>query len=156
MEGREKEMQRNIIVWLPLASPQLGTWPTIQAWALTGNWTSVLLVHRPVLNPLIYTSQGTNSFLARTLLGSGKSLETSLSAFNLYFTISLYFPLLLFQETWRFLFFGNWSQIQFFDALTVLLNILGFLENFPVFSSLLSSFLSITHLFILKNPCTIV
>ena len=38
-EGRAKERERNIDVrnidWLPLAHPQLGTWPTIQARALT-------------------------------------------------------------------------------------------------------------------------
>ena len=32
-EGREKE-KRHINVWLPLAHPLLGTWPTTQAWAL--------------------------------------------------------------------------------------------------------------------------
>ena len=37
--------------------PLLGTWPAAQACALTGNWTSNLLLHRPVLNPLSYTSQ---------------------------------------------------------------------------------------------------
>ena len=36
-EGREKERERNINVWLPLAHPQLGTWPTTQVCALTGN-----------------------------------------------------------------------------------------------------------------------
>ena len=35
-EGREKE-ERNINVWLPLARPQLGTWPATEACALTGN-----------------------------------------------------------------------------------------------------------------------
>ena len=35
-EGREKENERNINVWLPLARPQMGTWPTTQACALTG------------------------------------------------------------------------------------------------------------------------
>ena len=34
-EGREKE--RDINVWLPLTWPPLGTWPTTQACALTGN-----------------------------------------------------------------------------------------------------------------------
>ena len=43
---------------LPLAHPQLGTWPTTQASALMGNQTSEPLVHRPVLTPLSYTSQG--------------------------------------------------------------------------------------------------
>ena len=36
----------------------LGTWPTTQARALTGNPTRDPLVHRPALSPLSYTSQG--------------------------------------------------------------------------------------------------
>ena len=60
-EGREKERERNINVWLPLAHPLLGTWPTTQACALTGNQTSDPLVHTPVHNPLSHTSQGWNS-----------------------------------------------------------------------------------------------
>ena len=35
-----------------------GTWPATQAWALTGNRTGDLLVHRPALNPLSHTSRG--------------------------------------------------------------------------------------------------
>ena len=35
-EGREKEGERNINVWLPLVGPVLGTWPAAQACALTG------------------------------------------------------------------------------------------------------------------------
>ena len=58
MEGRE----RNINVWLPLECPLLGTWPTTQACALTGNITSDPLVHRPALNPLSHTSQGCFDF----------------------------------------------------------------------------------------------
>ena len=57
-EGREKERERNINVWLPLVHPLLGTWPATQACALTGNQTSDSLVCRPVLNPLSHTSQG--------------------------------------------------------------------------------------------------
>ena len=57
-EGREKEWERNISVWLLLARPLQGTWPTIQACALTGNWTSNPLVHRLALNPLSHTNQG--------------------------------------------------------------------------------------------------
>ena len=37
--------------------PQLGTWPTTQACALTGNRTGDPLVCRPALNPLSHTSQ---------------------------------------------------------------------------------------------------
>ena len=54
----EKEMKRNINVWLPLTHPLLGTWLTTQICALTGNRTSYTLVHRPALNPLRHTSQG--------------------------------------------------------------------------------------------------
>ena len=58
-KGKETSMmcKRNMDR-LPLAHPQLGTWPTTQAWALTGNQTSNLLVHRLTLNPLSHTSQG--------------------------------------------------------------------------------------------------
>ena len=39
-EGREKERERNINVWLPLTYPLLGTWPTTQACTLDweSNW----------------------------------------------------------------------------------------------------------------------
>ena len=37
-EGRETERESHINVWLPLAYPQLGTWPATQACALT--WES--------------------------------------------------------------------------------------------------------------------
>ena len=43
---------------LPLAHHNLGTWPTSQVCALTGNRISDLLVRRPALNPLSHTSQG--------------------------------------------------------------------------------------------------
>ena len=63
-EGREKERERNINVWLPLTRPLLGTWPTTHTCVLTGNRASNPLVCRPVLNPLIHTSQGLyNQFL---------------------------------------------------------------------------------------------
>ena len=51
-------MERNIH-YLPLTNPLLGTWPTTQACALTGNQTGGdLLVLRLMLNPLSHTSQG--------------------------------------------------------------------------------------------------
>ena len=43
-------------------APLMGTWPASQACALTGNRTSDLLVHRPVLNSLSHTSQGSADF----------------------------------------------------------------------------------------------
>ena len=42
---------------LALTCPQLGTWPTTQACALTGNRTGDPLVHRLALNPLSHISQ---------------------------------------------------------------------------------------------------
>ena len=56
-EGREKERERNISVWLPLMWPPLRTWPTTQACALTGNQAGDLVL-QPTLNPLSYISQG--------------------------------------------------------------------------------------------------
>ena len=50
---------------LPLTYLQLGTWPTTQVCALTGNWTANLSVHRPALNPLSHTRQGKKLFKKR-------------------------------------------------------------------------------------------
>ena len=61
--------ERNICQ-VPLAHPQLGTWSTTQACALTGNQTSDLLVHRPVLNPLSHTSWGRNLFVKKLCIYS--------------------------------------------------------------------------------------
>ena len=57
-DGREKEGEKNINVWLPLVCPLLETWPTIQTCAVTGNQTSDPLDHRLALNSLSHTSQG--------------------------------------------------------------------------------------------------
>ena len=59
----ERGRERNIAVWLPLMCSLLGTWPKTQACALSGNQTGDPLVHRPVLNPLSHTSQGSWPFL---------------------------------------------------------------------------------------------
>ena len=48
-ERKEKERERNINMWLPLACPQLGTWPANQACALTGNRD--LLVYGTMFQP---------------------------------------------------------------------------------------------------------
>ena len=61
---------------LPLACLPLGTWPTTQACALTGNWTSDPLVSRSTLCPLNYTSQGNIvEFLKQVILKSILSLD---------------------------------------------------------------------------------
>ena len=52
-------------------APLLGTWPTTQACAQTGNRTDEPLVRRPALNPLSHTSQG--RILLSFLLLSGVS-----------------------------------------------------------------------------------
>ena len=45
-EGREKEREKNISVWLHLVQPPLGIWPTTQACVLTRNQTGDPLVLR--------------------------------------------------------------------------------------------------------------
>ena len=59
-KGKGKTKRRRENVCLPLVCPLLGTWPTTQACALTGNWTGNPLVCRSALNPLSHTSQGWN------------------------------------------------------------------------------------------------
>ena len=54
----ERERERNISVWLPLAHPLLGIWSITQACALTENQTGDPLFSRLALNPLSHTSQG--------------------------------------------------------------------------------------------------
>ena len=61
-KGREKERETDINVWLPLTYPLLGTWPSTQACALTGNGTGDPLVSRQAVNPLSHTSQGSAFF----------------------------------------------------------------------------------------------
>ena len=61
-EGKEKQRERNINVWLPRMRPLLGTWPETQACSLMGNRSSDTLVRRPALNPLSHPSQGSMCF----------------------------------------------------------------------------------------------
>ena len=83
--------ERNIY-WLPLAHPLLGTWPATQAHALTGNRTGDPSVHRPMLNPLSYTSQGSflnilkekDGFIVWYVCRSGGHLVTILSLSKLH------------------------------------------------------------------------
>ena len=54
--GKEKERERNINVWVPLACPLLGTWPATLACALTAIEPATLWF----TGPLSYTNQGNN------------------------------------------------------------------------------------------------
>ena len=54
-------------MWVPLAHPLLGTWPTTHTCALTRNRTSDPLVCRSALNPLSHTSQGHWLIIVRAL-----------------------------------------------------------------------------------------
>ena len=67
--GREGEtlVCERYIDRLPLSHPQMGTWPTTQPCALTGNRTGDLLVPRWVLNPLSHTSKGVEDYFLRPL-----------------------------------------------------------------------------------------
>ena len=58
-EGRETSVCERYRDQLSLLYPQLGTWPTTQACVLTGIRAGNLSFHRPALNPLSHTNQGT-------------------------------------------------------------------------------------------------
>ena len=59
MEGkREGEKHQCVFASYAPSTPQLGTWSASQTFALTGNQTSNLLVHRPPFNPLSHISLG--------------------------------------------------------------------------------------------------
>ena len=55
MEGEREGKKHQCVV--ASSAPLLGTWPTTQACALTGNRTSYPLVRRLALNPLNHISQ---------------------------------------------------------------------------------------------------
>ena len=55
--GRGTATCKRSIDRLPLTHPQLGTWPTTQACALTGNRTGDLSLCRMTLNPLNHAGQ---------------------------------------------------------------------------------------------------
>ena len=61
-EGREKEKERNINVWLPLMRPLLGPGPQPRHVPWLGIQLATL-VPRPALNPLSHSSQGNFFFL---------------------------------------------------------------------------------------------
>ena len=62
-EGREKEREGIINVWLSLVRPLVGTWLATQACALTGNQSGDPLVCRPALSPVSHTSQSIEGIL---------------------------------------------------------------------------------------------
>ena len=61
-EGERKGERHQCVV---VSRGPLGTWPTTQACALTGNQTSDPLLLRPALNSLSHTSQGLFCFLKK-------------------------------------------------------------------------------------------
>ncbi|XP_053769762.1 ras-related GTP-binding protein D isoform X3 [Desmodus rotundus] len=66
-EGRKKEKERNINVWLPFTCPQQRTWPATQECALTGNRTSDPSACRQASGPLSHTSQGYHEVVKNSL-----------------------------------------------------------------------------------------
>ena len=95
-EGREKERERNINVWLLLVHPQLGTWPATQACAIwTGNWTCSPLVLR-IAQPLRHTSQGFYKrlylFIFREREGREKERERNIDVREIYLSVASHIP----------------------------------------------------------------
>ena len=116
-EGKKKERERNINVWLPLLRPPLETWPATQACALTGNQTGDPLVHRPALSPLSYTSQAILDILNIKLWNSGSyliPLDILIRFFCLY---------------WSHQFHLDWGGA--FLILAQFLKVLQFVLDFP-------------------------
>ena len=80
-EGKKKEQERNINVWLHLAP--LGTWLATQACALTGNQTGDPLICRPTLNHWAIPGRAIYRFLHVPWLGiEPATLELSGRCFN--------------------------------------------------------------------------
>ena len=84
---------------MPLACPQLGTRPTTQPCALTGNQTRDTWVHRPALSPLSHTSKG-GSFIFKCF----KKLKMAISVVS----IQLYQLRLALDDCWD----PQWPRLQ--------------------------------------------
>ena len=98
-EGREKERERNINVWLPFTHPLLGTWSTTQACALTGNQTSDPVLCSLVLNPLSHTSQGSQCYFFPIVFALFVYLCHILVIITMFQTFSLLLSLLWWSVT---------------------------------------------------------
>ena len=61
-KGKEKEMERNINVWLPLMQPYWGPGPQPRHVPQLGIELVDPLLRSPALNPLNHTLQGENCF----------------------------------------------------------------------------------------------
>ena len=80
--------------WVPLTCPHLGTWPTTQVCALTGNRTSDPLVCKLALSPLSHTNQGFLETFSSTLLLLSILLSSALNGIliDLSFISHFYIP----------------------------------------------------------------
>ena len=81
--GKEREGEKHQCVVASLVRPPPGIWPATRACALTGNPTSDPLVHRLVLNPLSYTSQGKSTFVSHIVFTFFK-LDLGLFMLHIY------------------------------------------------------------------------
>ena len=107
--GTEKERERNINVWLPLVYPLVGTWPTTQACALTGNRTSDPLDCRPACTPLSHTSQGSLLFFNHDM-----NEYNHCNIFTCFSYLSCFIKNSLSTESWHYFFFlSNVYHISF-------------------------------------------
>ena len=77
-----KERERDINVWLPLTWSSLGTWPTIQACTLSGNWTGDPLVCSPHSIHWATPARWPTDFRGRHATGTGFRRKLPSSATN--------------------------------------------------------------------------
>ena len=97
-KGREKERERNINVWLPIACPQLGTWTTAQACAaLTRNRTG-----DPLRRSIHWATPAKARFLS---LGDRKNVGRGITSWKILFTITTKHITKISSSLW-------WNQIQ--------------------------------------------
>ena len=112
--GKWRRKRIEVIDWLSLACPQLGTWLVTQACALTGFWTGNFLILRLMLNPLSHIRQGSHSFrwvFLSPLVVSSNAWDSSLLntwgrfSANFYSSFSLHLSPLQFSDLWTPAFF---------------------------------------------------
>ena len=86
---REGEKHQYVVASHP---PLLGTWPSTQACALTGNWTCGPSVHRPALKPLSHTKPGCSSGPFNVVVSPSFYTQIGVLTFHLHLLVAFAHP----------------------------------------------------------------